>query len=89
MTFFLYMKMGNKYHQKHKEKLWKEARERYQSLSVEEKDKRRRKTRNRHQNLSEEKEERKCQYHWERNKNLSEEKKAKASWVCENLLFST
>ena len=35
--------MVNKYYQKHKEKLWKEARERYQNRSEEEKDKRRKK----------------------------------------------
>ena len=33
--------MVKKYYQKHKEKLWKEARERYQNLSEEEKEKRR------------------------------------------------
>ena len=32
--------MVNKYHQKHKERLRKEARERYRNLSEEEKDKR-------------------------------------------------
>ena len=32
--------MVHKYYQKHKERLWKEARERYQNLSEEEKDKR-------------------------------------------------
>ena len=42
------MKTTNNYYQKNKEKLWKEACERYQSLSQEEKDKRRNK------NLSEE-----------------------------------
>ena len=42
------MKTTNNYYQKNKEKLWKEACERYQSLSKEEKDKRRNK------NLSEE-----------------------------------
>ena len=32
--FFLYLKMVNKYYQKHKEKLRKEAREKYQNLSA-------------------------------------------------------
>ena len=36
--------MANKYYQKHKEKLQKEARERYQNLSEEEKEKRRKMT---------------------------------------------
>ena len=43
--------MVNKYYQKHKEKLRKEARERYQNLSEDEKDKRRKKVRDRCQNL--------------------------------------
>ena len=38
--------MKNKYYQKHKERLQKEARERYQNLSKEEKDKRRKERRN-------------------------------------------
>ena len=37
--FFLYTKMINKYYQNHKEKLRKEARERYQYLSEEIKEK--------------------------------------------------
>ena len=37
--------MVNKYYQKHKERLWKEACERYQNLSEEEKDKRQKKKR--------------------------------------------
>ena len=40
--------MVNKYYQKHKEKLRKEARERYQNLFEEEKDKRRKKVRDRY-----------------------------------------
>ena len=47
--------MVNKYYQKHKEKLRKEARERYQNLSEEEKEKRRKKVRDRYQNLSKKK----------------------------------
>ena len=35
--------MLNKYYQKYKERIWKEARERYQNFSEEEKDKRREK----------------------------------------------
>ena len=50
---FVYIKMVNKYHQKHKERLPKEAHERYENLSEEEKDKRRKKVRERHQNFTE------------------------------------
>ena len=46
--------MTQEYYQKHKERLQKEARERYENLSEEEKEKRRRKARERHQNLTEE-----------------------------------
>ena len=42
--FFVYIKIVNNYCQKNKEKLRKEARERYQTLSEEEKDKRQKKT---------------------------------------------
>ena len=51
--------MTNNYYQKHKEKLQKEAREKYQNLSEEEKDKRGKKARDRYQNLSEEEKEKK------------------------------
>ena len=44
--------MVNKYYQKHKERLWKEACERY--LSEEEKDRRWKKAQERYQNLTEE-----------------------------------
>ena len=40
--------MGNYYYQKHKERLRKKARERYQNLSEEEKDKIRKKARERY-----------------------------------------
>ena len=40
VKFFVYIKMVNKYYQKHKEILQKEARERHQNLSEEEKDRR-------------------------------------------------
>ena len=40
IVFFLYRKMTNNYCQKHKERLRKEARKKYQNLSEEEKDKR-------------------------------------------------
>ena len=46
--------MTQEYYQKHKERLQKEARERYQNLSEEEEEKRRRKARERYQNLTEE-----------------------------------
>ena len=45
---FVYIKMVNKYYQKHKEKFQKETRERYQNLSEGEKEKRRRKSRERY-----------------------------------------
>ena len=38
-NFFPYIKMVNKYYQKHKERLQKEARERYKNFFEEEKDK--------------------------------------------------
>ena len=60
--------MVNRYYQKHKEKLRKEARERYQNLSEVEKYKRQKKIR--------EEKERQLQYR-DRNKNLSEEEKEK------------
>ena len=50
----MYVKMLNKYYQKHKEKLWKEGHERYQNLFEEQKDKRREKVRDRYKNLPEE-----------------------------------
>ena len=46
--------MVNKDYQKHKERLQKEARERYQNLSEEVKDKRRKKVRGSYQSLPEE-----------------------------------
>ena len=49
--------MVNKYYQNNKEKLQKEALERYQNLSEEEKEKRLNKARDRYQNLSEEEKE--------------------------------
>ena len=63
--------MTNNYYQKHKERLQKEARERYQNPCEEEKDKRQKKARERYQNLTEEEKEKR------RNKNLSQEKKQK------------
>ena len=39
IIFFLYIKMTNKYYQKHKERLQKEARKKYQNLFEEEKEK--------------------------------------------------
>ena len=46
--------MTNKYYQKHKERLRKEAREKYQNLSKEEKDKKRKNARERYQNFPKE-----------------------------------
>ena len=54
--------MINKYYQKHKERLRKEARERYQNLSEEEKGKRRKKVRDRYQNLPEERKQELLEY---------------------------
>ena len=47
MPMIAYIKMRNNYYQKHKEKLWKRACEKY-NLSEEEKDKRQEKTQDRY-----------------------------------------
>ena len=57
INFFLYIKITNNYYQKHKERLRKEAREKYQNLSEEEKGKRQKETREGYQNLAEEEKE--------------------------------
>ena len=54
--------MLNRYYQKHKEKLWKDVRERYQNISEEEKEKIRKKSQDRYQYLSEEEKENKVEY---------------------------
>ena len=54
--------MVNKYYQKHKEKLQKEARERYQNLSEEEKDERQKNVPDRYQNLPEEQKQKLLEY---------------------------
>ena len=54
--------MANKYYQKHKERLWKEALERYQNLSEEEKGKRRKKIWERYQHLSKEQKQKLLEY---------------------------
>ena len=54
--------MINMYYQKHKERLQKEASERYQNLSAEEKDKSRTKARERHHNFTKKKEQRRHCY---------------------------
>ena len=51
--------MTTNYYKKHKEKLWKEAREIYQNVSEEEKDRKRKNARDGYQNLSEEEERKK------------------------------
>ena len=56
--------MVNKYYQKHKERLQKEAHERYQNLSEDEKDKKAKKAREKYQNFTEE-EKKRCQYYQE------------------------
>ena len=71
--------MVNKYYQKDKQMLRKEAHKRYQNLSEEEKEKQKwKKARDRYKNISEEKIKEKVRhYHRNRNKNLSEEEKQK------------
>ena len=54
--------MLNRYYQKHKEKLWKDVRERYQNLSEEEKEKKRQYYWERNKDLSEEEKENKVEY---------------------------
>ena len=56
INFFLYIKIANNYYLKHKEKLQKESRKRYQNLSEEETEKRRNK------NLSEKKKKKVIEY---------------------------
>ena len=62
--FSLYIKITTNYYQKRKEKLRKEARERYQNLSEEEKEKKQKKDWDRYQNLSEEKKEKASVSSW-------------------------
>ena len=67
--------MKNNHYQKHKERLRKEVREKYQNLSEEKKGK---KSPDKDiQNFTEKEKEKKCQYHRELNKNLSKEQKQK------------
>ena len=54
--------MVNDYYQKHKEEFWKEAPERHQNLSEEEKAKKRQYNRQRIKNLSEEEKKKKVEY---------------------------
>ena len=61
--------MVNNY-QKHKERLQKEACERYQNLSEEYKDKRAKKAQEGYQNFTEEEKEKRCQYYQEHKKKL-------------------
>ena len=60
---YAYVKMVNKYYRKIKEKLEKEASERYQNLSEEEEEKRQTKALERYKNLSKGKKEKKYQNH--------------------------
>ena len=80
IIFFIYIKMTTNYHEKHKEKLWKEPCERYKNLSEEKKDTRWKKARERYQNPSEEEKSKKHQDHCEPNENLWGTK-AKESWL--------
>ena len=66
-----------KWYQKHKERLQKEARERYQNLSEEVKDKRRKKARERYQHFIEEKKDKWWKKAPERYQNFIEEAKEK------------
>ena len=66
--------MVNKYYQKHKEKLRKEAHTRCQNLSEEENDKRRKKARERYQNFTEEEKQKSHQY-YEEHKQLPEQRR--------------
>ena len=59
---YTYIKTVNKYYKKNKEKLQKEARERYQNL-FEEKEKMQKNAPDRYKNLSEEEKEKKRQFH--------------------------
>ena len=54
--------MVNKYYQKHKERLQKEAHERCQNLSEEEKNRRRKKVQDRYQNLPKEQKQKILEY---------------------------
>ena len=54
--------MVNKYYQKHKGRLLKEARERYQNLSEEENPRRRKKVQDRYQKLPEEQKQKLLEY---------------------------
>ena len=75
--FFLYIKMTNKYYQEHKEKLQKEGRERYQSLSKEQKSKKVKKSPRKILEFYWKRKRKKDHYNSERNKNISEEQKQK------------
>ena len=59
---FFHKKSIFNYYQKHKERLQREASEKYQNLSEEEKDKRRKKFRERYQNLPEEQKQKLLEY---------------------------
>ena len=63
MNFVLYIKMVKKYYQKHKRRLRKDARKRYQNFSEEEKDKRQKNARDRYQTFTEEEKEKWRQYY--------------------------
>ena len=77
LFIFLYIKKVNKYYQKHKENLRKEACERHQNLSEEEKEKKCPYAQERYRILSEEEKERKRQYGREQYKNLLEDEYGK------------
>ena len=77
----MYVKMVNKYYQKHKERLRKEAREKYESLPQEEKYKRSKKACETYESFTEGEKEKRCLYYQERNQKLPEYRK--------KLLFNT
>ena len=73
ILLYTYIKIVNRYYRKNKEKLQREACERYLNLSEKEKEKRQKNTRHRYTNLSEEAKEKERRYHRDQNKNLSKD----------------
>ena len=71
LIFFGYIKTENNYYLSYQEIFWREARERYQNLSKEEKYSRRKKAQGRYWNVTEEEKEKRCK------KFFSEEPKQK------------
>ena len=70
INFVVYIKMVNKYYQKHQETFWKKAHVRYQNFSEEEKVKRRKKAWERYWHFTKKKEEQRHQYYLEQENKL-------------------